>query len=507
MKAAADTRMEDKAEDSQEKGGKSAPQGLNQWVDTLGEKGMPVFAHTVQDIAGTAGDSESSASELARVVLQDAAMTARLLRVANSPYYSPASRNISTVSRAVVLMGFNTVRSMCLSLAVVESLKQGAHKDRIAGEMARSFHAAVQARSFAEQRRDACPEEVYIATLLYRLGDMAFWSQDCEAVSQLDDVLRKTHGDRSTLQRRLLGFDLNELTQGLSKHWGLGELLDNALAGKVGADPRASSVVLGHKLAEAVEKGWDKPELQELMERTAEMLYLPLEEVTAMVHDNATMASKTASYYGAEDAAKLIPLPPSQQKAGAKTAAVKAEEERESRFLEPDPLLQLGILRELSSMIDGGQDINLLIEMALEGILRGIGMDRTLFALLTAGHKQLRARYALGWDKEDMRTRFVFDNSPLKANIFTHALERGDSLWVGADLDRMLRSLITDEVQTISGDAPFFVSPVLVKGKPIGLFYADRRPSGRPLSDDEFQSFRHFCQQARIALCMARGGG
>jgi len=57
-------------------------------------------------------------------------MTARLLRVANSPMYNLSGRAISTVSRAVVMLGFDAVRSLCLSIAVVEAVAHGACKLR-----------------------------------------------------------------------------------------------------------------------------------------------------------------------------------------------------------------------------------------------------------------------------------------------------------------------------------------------------------------------------------------
>ena len=65
-------------------------------------------------------------------------------------------------------------------------------------------------------------------------------------------------------------------------------------------------------------------------------------------------------------------------------------------FLDPDPMLQLQILRELSSLMEVQPDFNSVLEMVLEGMYRGIGMDRTLFALRTPDHRFLVGRYALG---------------------------------------------------------------------------------------------------------------
>ena len=485
------------------------PRSLAEWVEKLSDKGMPVFARTVKDIAGVATDRESSAAELSRVILQDAAMTARLLRVANSPMYSMSlsGRSISTVSRAVILLGFDTVRSLCLSIAVIDALSSGAQKTRVAEQMARAFHAAVQARSFAVKRRDPSPEEVFIATLLCNIGDLAFWSSKSDIAPKLDAALQRPGCNRARAEREVLGFELDELSLGLARKWQLGKLLENTLENKGDSNPRVSSVRLAQELAHTAEKGWDSPEVKQFMGRVAEALYLPLQDVTKLVHENASEAAKAAQYFGVGAAVERIPLPESQRKAAEhRPGAVLRQDDAKAQFIAPDPMLQLTILRELSGMMDGQHDINLLLEMVLEGISRGIGMDRALFAMLNPERTRLRARYALGWDKDDMREKFLFDISPLQANVFSHVLETRQPLWFGPNADPRLAKLVTPVVRELTGDAQFFVMPVEINGRSIGLFYADRKPSGRALDEDSYMAFRHFCQQANLALAQSRRG-
>ena len=490
------------------------PRSLAEWVEKLSDKGMPAFARTIKDISGIASDQESSAAELSRVVLQDAAMTARLLRVANSPMYclSQSGRSVSTVSRAVVLLGFDTVRSLCLSIAIIDALSNSSQKSRVAEHMARSFHAAVQARAFAVKRRDPSPEEVFIATLLCNIGDLAFWSLKSDAAPKLDEALQRPDCDRARTERAVLGFELNELSLGLARKWQLGKLLENTLENKGDKDPRVGSVRMAQELAQKAEKGWDSPEVKRFIGRVAETLYMPLQDVTKLVHENASEAAKTAQYFGVGAAGDRIPLPDAQRKSAEHRAGAEARQEgrqeaAKPQFALPDPMLQLTILRELSGMLDGQHDINLLLEMVLEGISRGIGMDRALFAMLNPERTRLRARYALGWDKDDMREKFLFDISPLKANIFSHALDVRQPLWVGGpDADPRLAKLMTADVYELTGKAQFFVMSVEINGRSIGLFYADRKSSERTLDDDSFMAFRHFCQQANLALAQSRRG-
>ena len=88
---------------------------LDLWVNRLSKQEMPIFARTAQHITNVVARDVSSVAELSRGILQDASMTARLLRMANSAYYNPHSHSINTITRAVMVLGFETVRSMCLS--------------------------------------------------------------------------------------------------------------------------------------------------------------------------------------------------------------------------------------------------------------------------------------------------------------------------------------------------------------------------------------------------------
>ena len=491
-------------EEQATKRGGTDPRGLGAWVQKLGNAGMPVFAHTARDISHVSGSRESSAAELARVVLQDAAMTAKLLRVANSPVFNPIGKTISTVSRAVVVLGFQEVRSICLSIAVVESMLKGKQKQRVVEEMARSFHAAVQARAFARKRRDTSPEEVYIATLLSHLGDMAFWAFAGESGARMDAALHERPDDNpDKVQRDVLGFVFRDLTLSLSREWKLGELLEQSLERKTDRNPRAGNVTLGYELAVASERGWHSPEVKKLLQRIAENLYLPVEEVGKLVMANAEEAADTAAFYGAEVAGALIPVPGDKRGHAAEDAMQEAPVQE---FLQPDPMLQLTILRELSTLMEGNPDINMVLEMVLEGMYRGIGMDRTLFALRSPDHRFLMGRYALGMDNEKLRRIFQFETGPQTPGLFSHVLDTRQSVWLNESDNAALHKLVTPQVEAVTRGVDFFVTPIEIRGKVIGVFYADRQPSGRELDADSFSSFKHFASQGNLALTYLSGG-
>ena len=177
---------------------------LESWVQRLVNGSMPIFTRTVQAIAATAGRDDSSFSELAWSILQDPGLTAQVLKLSNGIYYNPSGRRINTVSRALMRLGFKTVREMCLSIALVESVLANLHRDKVALEIARAFHSAAQAKNIAVLRQLPSPEEVFIAALLSRIGQIAFWFSAGELGDRLELALRERNEPEEKVEMEVL---------------------------------------------------------------------------------------------------------------------------------------------------------------------------------------------------------------------------------------------------------------------------------------------------------------
>lgn len=472
---------------------------LENWILRVKNQDMPIFGHTVQSILNVADDDHAPSAKLAQMVLQDASMTARVLKLANTIYYNPRTQGISTISRAIIVLGFTTVRNMCLSISLVDSLLTGNTRNRLTHELAQAIHAAVQARSLAIEMGDHSPEEIFIATLLLHIGDMAFWCFSGEQGDELDVLLDQPGYTAESAQQELLGFELNALSISLVEEWRLNPLLLETLTHPHRSGRRGRAITLSHTLAEvAEEKGWNSPEAKAVQLEMSKLSGLSEEKTVKMLHRNAVEASRIASYYGASAAAHTIPLPGNEK-------PPVIEVEAKVSYPEPDGMLQLKILRELSQILDKGSDFNLVMELVLEGIYRGIGCDRTLFALLTPDRRGIRGKFALGEGNEQLRTSFHFIRHPNQPNIFFHCLEQHMALWADTHASPELKRYISSAVTQHVGLKPFLLAPISIGDKPIGILYADRALSGRALDEESFESFQHFASQASMGLTLLTG--
>ena len=487
----------------------SQKSGLEAWLEVIRDQKMPIFEQTVHHILSIAEDDLAPASALASVVLQDASLTTRLLKLANSIAYNPSTTAISTVTRAVIVLGFDAVRDMCLTLTLVDTLLQGPAKARLERELAHAMHAATQARALAIVRGDKSPEEVFIATLLYRVGELAFWcfgNEHCERVEQL---AKQPGITLETAQERVLGFRLSQLSRRLVHEWRLTDLLKEAIDSPARQDPRIQTVMLGHQIARgASEHGWQSEEIDRLVRRAARLVDIPETDARKLLQDKAAAAFGMANDCGAASAARLIPLPDEYR---SLLDGMSAEPDDASPVETPPPhpapdsRLQLSILRELNSAIESPRcDFNVIMELVLEGLYRGVGMDRVIFALMTPDRRGLKAKHALGLLDEAVIAAFQFARPATGTNILFETLERQlPRLVTPAERERDPR-LVPEGLVAIMGIVPFMIAPIIISQKSIGLFLADRGLSRRPLDPESFEEFKHFVQQANLGLTLAQ---
>lgn len=150
-------------------------------------------------------------------------------------------------------------------------------------------------------------------------------------------------------------------------------------------------------------------------------------------------------------------------------------------------------------MLSERVDVNALLGMILEGIFRGIAMDRAVLALVTPDSALLKAKYVLGIDGGKLSSRFNFWLQEGEQNPIVQILGDGNPAWVSRGSSRWRQCQSSELAQSL-GDAEFFAFPLHIGGRPRGLFYADRANSGRVLDERDFDSFRHLCEQALIGL-------
>ena len=468
---------------------------LQQWVNHLSQRELPIFKYSLIAITEITARENSSNNELSSAILKDVNLTARILRLSNSYIYNPSSTRVHTVTHATMLLGFNLVRDISISLSIIDTLLIGNKAAHIMKLMARTFHTAVQARAIAEAFQDESPEEIFIAALLYNIGELTFCCVDSNASEKLVSTrLISTDENYLKSQKKILGFTFHELTEKLTEDWQLSDLLRDTINNKGKANNRCKHIILGNAIASAAEHGWQSTETEKQLKNLAKHLNKNLKETTQFVHDNVKIAVKVAKEFGARAAAEYIPSLDNIKQDNS----VPLELEEQQQYLMPDHMLQLSILRDLSSILNSKPALNNILTIVLEGIYRGIGMDRAVLAFIDPAKTEARAKIVLGIDNQEFLKQFIFDINMQQPNLLQQILIYNRSYWIKDDSEgaQLVDKNMRDKLKV----KDFFIAPITVDNKTVGIFYADRQPSQRVLDNESFESFKHFSQEACIAL-------
>lgn len=469
---------------------RSQPQGLDEWAELLRVEEMPIFSNTAQNIYLSLNDQRKGAMDLATIILQDPSLTAKLLKVGNSSYYNPARHKLSTVSRAIVILGVEVIRELTLACSFFESILTSANKDRANQEIAMAIHSAVQARELAIAVRDQSPEEVFIAALLHNIGHIAFWCSGNKQVVQVHDLIANSNFDPGVAEKKVLGFTLQDLGKKLSKAWHLGGLVAEAIHQPESADGRVRTVVMGERICLALKAGWQSAEMDGCVRDLQELTGDSVEMIHGKIKNSTTKAADIARQFGAYDAAKFIsPEPVAVVTENAVNEGVDKKQ------------LQFQILQEITAHISGDIDLNVLFEMVLEGIHRGLEMDRTLFLWLNSDKNSLKEKISLGYRAGVHVEKLQIDNIEPGGNLFFHVLSEHEGSWIKP---HQYRDLFTPQIEEGLGVHECFVFPVAVQNKAIGLMYCDKSIRQQALSLDEFSVANHFVKQVHIGLTLYR---
>lgn len=136
--------------------------------------GMPAFPKSVQKILELTRDVNSTPKDLVEVIDKDPVVTVKILKVVNSAYYR-LPKQITSVSHAVVYLGFNTIKNLALGIAAIGMLpKQNEAGFDVDQYLLHSLSTAGIARQLALQQDDADPADCFIAGLLHDFGKVVF---------------------------------------------------------------------------------------------------------------------------------------------------------------------------------------------------------------------------------------------------------------------------------------------------------------------------------------------
>ncbi|MBJ6801262.1 HDOD domain-containing protein [Geomonas propionica] len=184
---------------------------------------IPIVAIKVMELIES---ENATAEELAKIVSSDPAVAARVLKISNSSFYG-CRRQIQTLSSAIVILGFSTLRSLVVAASVKQVYKPYGLTEKMLWE--HSFAAGLAARVIARRTRAANEEEAFLAGLFHDIGKIIMNTLDRD---KFQEVMQHCYNEGITFgqaEKGVYPFTHDEVGAYVIKKWNFPEILTSAI--------------------------------------------------------------------------------------------------------------------------------------------------------------------------------------------------------------------------------------------------------------------------------------
>ena len=189
---------------------------------------MPSLSTTVGKVLEICSRTDTAPNDLNKVISLDPVLTGQVLKLINSAYYSLMNK-VTSLTRAIIMLGLNTVKNLALSTAIIRCVGQ-AKKSKalpIKEFWAHSIGVGVTAKLLAAERGLplAEREEYFVAGLLHDLGKIPFGDEYTEVLAQV----LKTQEPLTVVETRLLEIDHEAIGEMIASKWKLNAVITDAI--------------------------------------------------------------------------------------------------------------------------------------------------------------------------------------------------------------------------------------------------------------------------------------
>ncbi len=503
---------------------------------------FPALSDSIARIQRIASSENESLANLSNEILKDVALTNKLLRLVNSAHFSHAGGgSISTVSRAVALIGFAGIRNMALSLVLLEHMHDKGHANQLKEEFLRALMAGSLAGEMCRVAREG--EEAFIGAMFQNLGRLLTEYYFPEEARQIRSAVAASVRDASSLAAMVqaetaasigvLGLSFEDLGLGIAKSWGLPDNLQRCMRRPDGEPPARVPdkapdrlrwlTLAANELTDTLLRTEGDPtaRLAGVAERHARAIGLSVREIQAATEQARQRLAQAAEAMNLQVAphsparrllATVVVAPPaaaadadtlSPHSLQATVAAFEATR-IDATLVEPPresaaEVLAAGIADITNSMVESFK-LNEVLRMILETMFRALGFRRIVFCLRDPKTETLTGRFGLGDDAASVAAQFKV---PLRggSDLFALVCAKGADTLISDATVANIEVKLPAWYRTGVRAPAFLLLPLMIKGAPFALIYADKaQPGGIALGEKELSLLRTLRNQAVMAF-------
>ena len=453
---------------------------------------LPALGQSVMQVVRIASDDDNAVQELARFVLSDVALTQKILTLANSVQYRTLARaQVTSVSRAIYLIGFDAVKALAMATLVVEGLA-GASAQLARRELLNSLAASLAAQELVRNKRRSDAESLPVVALFMNLGRLLVAVHEPKAYQQIEVLARNTSENEAALQ--VLGCSLSSISSAVLRNWQIPQTIVNALApapvkSSGGAVNDQDWLRLAGQFCADVSAmlyAGGTPDVAQISRKLAYQYGDALQISNGVLTDLLSAVQRESAFLSrfvqmpADAAAE--PAVIHDDMAGLESLVLNGapEEEPEAQKYHPSgkPInardLLLEGIEEMSEAMSSGSNTPVdMMRLALAVLARSLGLRYVVLCMKVKSGQYLPVA-ANGVDSAARKAQFTWPQTGTD-DLFHLALSHQvDMAIADASLDNIMQKL-PGQYRRMVGDAGSLLLLPLQQGKQvIGLIYGDR---------------------------------
>ena len=495
---------------------------------------FPALSDSVSAINRLTGSDKESINRLSNTILKDYGLTNKILRLVNSVHYRRSGGgSISTISRAVIVLGFDALRNIAITVLLFEHLQDKGNARELKEAFLRANLAGCLARDASRQFMAREAEEAYVCALFHSLGQMLAQFYFPEEVSEVRKLMLQRNCSEEIASAQIFGLSFSELGIGIAQHWGFPPGLINSLRPlpegairKPATHDESLRVVSGfaNELCEAIASvpkeqrteatrtarqrflaamQFSDGQLQAVLEKS----YTELNELATILHVNLTQSPFVRSVKAWTGEVQEVASPgegrvPDRTLLGDPVVPDQSETGEVNVYGVPDAaqdILAAGIQDISNSLVDDFS-LNDVLRITLETMYRAMGFERVLLCLKEPKSGVMLGRFGFGADTNEVARKFRIPLADAP-NVFQLAISKGVDIIIADIDDPKIAGKIPDWYRKTVIARTFVLLPLLIKGNAVALIYCDRdKPGSIVIPEKELSLLKTLRNQALLAI-------
>ena len=484
------------------------------------KKDFPALADSIRSINQLQSNSKEDAEKLAALIVNDFALTNKILKVVNSAYYGTFSGKISTVSRAIVVLGVDQVRSMAASLIFFEHMSDRLVANKLKKLMASSLFRAVFAEKISASSDMPDVEEAFLCSMFYELGHALVAYYLPEEDKEIERLRARGEKTETEASMHILGVRFEDVGAFVARQWNFPDVISQGMERLPPGKPHEPNTPLdkyrlitqmSDKATRVLSEGGSVEDVEKVINKYTGVLPVKtsaVKDVVDVVRENfSKMSSKLVKDKNVDQ--HVLKL---QGRAGAEqqvttqvaTGSINIDsvlnedaDIDDTQDIDIESVLSRGLQEATSILLETG-DVSQVFNTVLETLYRGLKFRRVILCLSKGG--AYTARLGFGDEIKEMLANFKVTLDGQR-NIFSVSLKKGVDVYI-ADVNlEKTRNDMPKWFYEKTNAGSFVLFPLVLKDRPIGFIYGEyARPNELKLETKVFNLIKSLRNQMILAL-------